>query len=430
VRASSESDGSSIFHRPLSRRGFLEGATTIAIAAPLLAHPIIPGVRNLDMDGDPRLRDEAKLPLEGFLERYSDVIRERRIRIGCSFSPESIGVDGRRASERGHARALRLLQGAVDELGMTDIRLGLRWSNLAPGGGEELTNFYAPYLDYCFRHPRVREVALDFGPLKTFRWPEIHVPQPVLDRIDSVPSYKAEIRPPMEVARLGIDHLGRAVERVGREYDGAKPVTLSLNEPFHGFGRFRWTMSEAYLLEVVDTVFVSGYFRDAGVLVNSAQGLDLHRIAEFFRMLGRERSELRGRLTSGFDIYPFLPPMSDFPVLRQLLGNIRARKRGWEHQVGPNLEWARDPRYGYRIEVTEAQAEPFGTHPTVGNSLPHFQHVLAECFDRVLDPEQDESLIRLFGIEYQIRLQQSGRAAPDNLAILELTRRINEMSAA
>ena len=66
----------------------------------------------------------------------------------------------------------------------------------------------------------------------------------------------------------------------------------------------------------------------------------------------------------------------------------------------------------------------------MGNSLPHFQHVLAECFDRVLDPEQDESLIRLFGIEYQIRLQQSGRAAPDNLAILELTRRINEMSAA
>ncbi|MEZ4554497.1 MAG: hypothetical protein R3B59_11450 [Dehalococcoidia bacterium] len=386
-------------------------------------------MRDLDMDGDPRLRPEAKLPLEGFLERYTDVIRGRRIRIGCSFSAESIGVDGRRASERRHARAMQLLTAAVDELGMTDIRLGLRWSNLAPDGGTDLTRFYAPYLDYCFSHPRVREVALDFGPLKTFRWPEIHVPQPVLDRLDAVPSYKAEIRPDMAVARLGIEHLGRAVESVGREYGGAKPVALSLNEPFHGFGRFRWTMSEAYLLQVVDTVVGSRHFADAGVLVNSAQGLDLRRIAEFFRMLNRERPALRGRLTSGFDIYPFLPPMTDFPVLRQLLGNIRARKRGWEHQVGPNLELARNPEYAYRIEVTEAQAEPFGTHPSVGNSLPHFQHVLAECFDRILDPEQDESVIRLFGIEYQLRLQQSGRAAPDNLAILELTKRINEIAS-
>ncbi|MBX7110260.1 MAG: hypothetical protein K1X87_00220 [Dehalococcoidia bacterium] len=428
MRPSGNLDGNGPLYRPVSRRGFLEAATTIAVAAPLLAHPIIPGVRNLDMDGDPRLRAEARLPLEGFLEHYAGLIRERRIRIGCSFSPESLGVDGPRVGERGKARALRVLQAAVEDLGMADIRLGLRWSNLAPNGAD-LTTFYAPYLDYCFRNASVRTVALDFGPLKTFRWPEIHVPQPVLDGLDSVPGDTAEIRPQMAVAQRGLEHLGRAVAFVGQEYDGAKPVTISLNEPFHGFGRFSWTMSEAYLLEVLDVVLGSGHFADAGVLVNSAQGLDLHRIAAFFQQLVRQRPELRGRLTSGFDIYPFLPPMSHFPVLKQLLGNIRAHKRDWSQQVGPNLEWAHDPEAGYRIEVTEAQAEPFGDHPLVGNSLPHFQHVLAECFDKILDPDQDESLIRLFGIEYQLRLQLSGRAAPDNLAILELTRRINELGA-
>lgn len=422
----SDSAGSPFLYRPISRRGFLQGAGTIALAAPLLVHPTIPGVRDIDMNGDPRLRREALLPMEEFLAHYEGAIRERRIRIGCSFSPESLGVEGRRANERGHSRALGILRAAVEDLGMADIRLGLRWSSIAPNG-TNLTDFYAPYLDYCFRNPAVRSVALDIGPLKTFRWPEIHVPRAVLDRLDSVPSSKAEIRPEMEVARLGIEHARRVVDSLGREYDGAKPVTISLNEPFHGFGQFRWTMGEAYLLEVLDVVFDSPYFGDAHVLVNSAQGLDLNRIARFFELLIRRRPELRGRLISGFDIYPFLPPASDFPVLRQILGSIRARHREWDRQVGPNLEWAHDPVSGYRIEVTEAQAEPFGSHPSVGNSLPHFQHVLAECFDRVLDPSQEESLIRLFGIEYQLRLQQSGRAGPENLAILDLTRRINRL---
>jgi len=36
------------------------------------------------------------------------------------------------------------------------------------------------------------------------------------------------------------------VDYLGREYDGAKPVQISFNEPFHRFGQFQWTMSNAY----------------------------------------------------------------------------------------------------------------------------------------------------------------------------------------
>jgi hypothetical protein len=201
-----------------------------------------------------------------------------------------------------------------------------------------------------------------------------------------------------------------------------------MNEVFHGAGRFRWTMSERYLTELIDIIYGSGYFQNASLLVNSAQGRNLERIADFFRFLIRTRPALKGRLTSGFDLYPFLPPVIKFPVLTQIHANVRRVLRNWDAEVATNLRRAHHPEHGFRIEVTEAQAEPFGRNQIVGNSLPHFQHVLAQCIDRILDPTQDQSVIRLFGIEYQLQTLISGSARPANHQILDLTRRVNSLS--
>jgi hypothetical protein len=414
--------------RRLSRRALIRGAGTIAVAAPLLLPwRIPPEAFEIDLDGEPDLRPEAKLPPEEFVAHYRDTVRTRHIRLGCSFSPEYFGaaaVDGRPGADK---TAMRALRAAVEDLGMADIRLGLRWDNLTPDG-VQLTSFYRPYLDYCFSHPAVRTVALDIGPIKTFRWPEIHVPDAVLGRLRHVPKSNAEIAPDMELAQLSYVHVERVMEYLGREYDGAKSVAFSINEPFHGYGRFRWTMSEAYLDPLVDLVLDSGYFRGADLIVNSAQGLDLDRIAGYFEALVRRRPELHGRLVSGFDIYPFLPPVVDFPVLRQVLANVRRTVRDWDRPVAASLRRAHDPEYGYRIEVTEAQAEPFGQNAIVGNSLPHYQHVLAQCFDRILDPSQDESVVRIFGIEYQLQTVFDGTARDANRQILDLTRQLNALA--
>jgi hypothetical protein len=380
------------------------------------------------MDGEPDLRREALLPRNEFLTRYEPALRTRRISIGTSFCPEYFGAaaeDGKPGSEE---LAMRVLRACVEDLGMTDIRLGLRWTNLAPDG-VTLSSFYKPYLDYLFGHPDVRNVVLDIGPLKTFRWPEIHVPKPVLEGLRRVPSKTATITPDMEIGRLSLAHAERTVEYLGSEYDGAKPVAISFNEPFHGFGKFEWIMGEAYLEQLLDIVFSAGYFEGAGLIINSAQGLDLDRIADFFEGLVRKRPEFKGRLTSGFDIYPFLPPVVNFPVLREVLANIRRTIRDWDDQVTMNLRRAHHPEYGYRIEITEAQAEPFGQHKVVGNSLPHYHHVLAQCIDRILDPDQDESVIRIFGAEYQLRSVFEGTATEANHEILALTREINALHA-
>jgi hypothetical protein len=416
--------------RRVARRDFITGAATVAIAAPLLVpFRIPPEAFEVDWDGEPNLRPEAVLPPDEFVAHYAEAVRSRHIRIGCSFSPEYFGakaVGGDPAADETAQRALRF---AIEDLGMADIRLGLRWDNLSPDG-ETLTSFYKPYLDYCFTHPAVRSVSLDIGPLKTFRWPEIHVPEAVLDRLSDTPSKHATITPDMEVARLGLAHAARAIVYLGREYEGAKPVSISFNEPFHGYGyRFRWTMSDAFLDALADVIFDSGYFRDAGLLINSAQGLDLDHIADYFAALVRRRPEFKGRLTSGFDIYPFLPRPRNIPVIRQVIANIRRAHRDWDRQVARSFRRSRDPEAGYRIEVTEAQAEPFGTNKVVGNSLPMYQHVLAQCVDRILDPQQDESVIRIFGVEYQFRTLIRGDAQAANHQIIDVTRRFNALTS-
>lgn len=416
--------------RRIARRDLLKGIGTIGIAAPLLIpFRIPPATFKFDIDGEPNLRSEARLPPAEFLAHYRDALRTRKIRIGCSFSPEYFGAAADGGQPGSHEIAMRVLRAAVEDVGMADIRLGLRWDNLAPDG-VTITSFYKPYLDYCFNHPAVRSVALDIGPMKTFRWPEIHVPDTVLDSLRKVPKKTATITPEMEIARLSLAHAQRTVDYLGREYDGEKPTFISVNEPFHGFGRFKWTMSEAYIEQLLDIVYDSGYFGDAGLLINSAQGIELNRIADFFETLVRKRPALKGRLTSGFDIYPFLPPVLDFPVVREVTANVRRIRRDWDDQAAMNLRRARDPAVGYRIEITEAQAEPFGRQQTVGNSLPHYQHVLAQCIDRILDPAQDESVIRLFGIEYQLQTVFSGAATAANLQILDVTRQINGLHSA
>jgi hypothetical protein len=418
-----------LLERQLGRRDVLRGAGSIAIAAPLLIpFRIPPEAFEIDMDGEPNLRSEALLPRDQFLAHYEPALRTRKIHIGTSFCPEYFGAAAEGSQPGREELAMRVLRACVEDLGMTDIRLGLRWTNLAPDG-VTLTSFYKPYLDYLFRHPSVRQVVLDIGPLKTFRWPEIHVPKPVIEGLRRVPSKTATITPDMEIARHSLAHAQRTIEYLGSEYDGAKPVAISLNEPFHGFGKYEWVMGEAYLEQLLDVIFSSGYFEGAGLIINSAQGLDLDRIADFFADLVRKRPEFKGRLTSGFDIYPFLPPVVNFPVLREILANIRRTIRDWDDQVTMNLRRARHPEYGYRIEITEAQAEPFGQHKVVGNSLPHYQHVLAQCIDRILDPQQDESVIRIFGAEYQLRSVFEGTATDANREILALTRAINALHA-
>lgn len=361
------------------------------------------------------MRAVARLPRAAFLDAYRERIVRRRIEVGCSFAPEVF-------SERGnHDRDFPLLalRYAVEECGIADIRLGLRWNTLVPEPGV-FSEYYAPYLDYCFASEAVQHLVLDIGPIKTFRWPEVHVPEHVLARVADVPAVGAEIEPTSALAEESYAHAERTLAYLAGWDRGSTRVSFACNEPFNPFGPQRWTLSEAYLVRLVEMILAREEFADAGFVVNSSEGRDLERIARWFGALVAARPELRGRLTSGYDLYPFVPGRSRASAWLMGLGAV-----GWRG-ARRNVERARAA--GYRIEVTEAQAEPWGAERAVGNSLAHYQHVIAESVDRILDPAQDTSIVRMWGIEHQVeRVLRGGDGAAENREILRLTAEINSL---
>lgn len=358
-----------------------------------------------------------------FLDRYLPVVRERQIGIGCSFAPEEFTS----TPGDGGAFALRALRAAVEEYRVTDIRLGLRWNRLAPDG-EAFDAYYEPFLEYCLRSPDVAHLCIDLGPIKTFRWPEVHVPQSVLEELRVLPPRGAVISAQSELAQRSFEHFERGLRYLGERYDGRTRISFCFNEAFHAFGPFGWTMSDEYVAELVSLVRESGHFPNAGFVINSSEDRQLDRIAAFFEALVRADASLAEHLTSGFDLYPFLPSVLGISALGRAFERTRARWRRARAATARNIERANAPRFGYRIEVTEAQTEPWGREQTVGNSLPYFEHVLADSIDRVLNPAQDSSVIRMWGIEYQLEKVLSGTGTQANEAILNLARTLNEAS--
>jgi hypothetical protein len=369
-----------------------------------------------------RLRPEAALSPVDFLAKYEAVLRSRRIRVGASFAPEQFGAT---SGADAAAVALRALQTAVEDVGITDLRLGLRWDHLCPDG-ETFSDFYAPFIEYCCTSPLVQRLYFDIGPIKTFRWPEVHVPQPVIDRLERVPPRGAAIDAGTELAERSLAHVERTLQYLGAEFGVTKPVTFSVNEPFNAFGPRRWTMSERYLHQFVTTVIESHGFADVSFIVSSAEAFHLDRVAAFIRAAIAEDPRLQGRFTSGFNHYPFLPPVVAMPIAREVLDIARDWHRRWRGAARRNWARARDPFYGYRIEVSEAQCEPWGPEQRAGNSVALYQHVLADCIDGILDPQQDESVIRMWGIEHQLQRAATADGA-ENRAILDLTRAINAL---
>jgi hypothetical protein len=368
------------------------------------------------------LRHEARLSAEAFLATYAERFTARRIRIGCSFAPEQFGATPDDPARR--YSALAALRAAVEDVGMANVRLGLRWSHLCPVG-EVFSGFYAPYLEYCFASSGVREVCLDIGPIKTFRWPEVHVPQAVLAGLAHVPARGAVIDPGTALGDRALAHAQRTLDYLGTEFGNSKPVTFCFNEPLHPFGPRGWTMSERYLEQLIVLIRASA-FSNARFLVSSSEGADLARIAQFFASQTARDPGLRAKLISGYNYYPFTPPPLTVPVLGECVSALRRWKHSPRHSAGANRSRANDPHTGYSVEVSEAQCEPWGREQRAGNSLALWQHVLAECIEQILVPEQPESVIRMWGIEHQLQMAMTV-SGEQNRAILRLTGAINAL---
>jgi hypothetical protein len=349
---------------------------------------------------------EASRPNSEFFARHAAELA--RLRLGGSFAPEQWPADA-----AGQRRALDGLDLAVGELGMRHLRLGLRWSRLATGSDVDLSP-YRPLIDASFE--KGADLCLNIGPVRVFRWPEEHVPPGV-----ELPAHGTTVGLGSPLADAALAYTERLLAALHREY-GAAPENLGFvqieNEPYFALGPHRWRMSEDYLVKVAK--LVDDAMPRAGLMVTSAGRLNLDEVRRLFARLVRERPALAGRLVSGFDFHYKTPLRDSFPVIRHF--DQVAYATPFAETLARNVWDARD--LGFGIEVSEAQAEPYGQFQSPGNSARDFRFLILRCLREVLDP-QAPGLVRLWGLERLVQRMRSGELTEEHRGIIEIIQSVN-----
>jgi hypothetical protein len=349
---------------------------------------------------------EASRPNREFFERHA--VELARLMLGGSFAPEQWPPDG-----PGQRRALDGLDLAVRELGMKQLRLGLRWSRVAAGREVDLAP-YRPLLNACFE--RGVDVCLNVGPVRVFRWPEEHVPPSI-----ELPAHGATVYLGSPLADAGLAYTERLLAALRRDYgvtlDSVRSVQIE-NEPYFALGPHRWRMSKDYLVALAK--LVADAMPRVELMVTSAGRLNLEEVRRLFERLTNEAPGMAGRLVSGFDFHYKTPLRDSFPVVRYF--DQVAYATPFAETLARNVWDARD--FGFGIEVSEAQAEPYGQFQSPGNSARDFRFLLLRCMRDVLDPDAP-GLVRVWGVERLVQRIQAGELTDDHRKIIEIIQAVN-----
>jgi hypothetical protein len=273
-------------------------------------------------------------------------------------------------------------------------------------------------LDACFEHGV--EVCLNVGPVRVFRWPEEHVPPDI-----ALPADGAMVSLGSPLADAALAYTERLLAVLRREYgatlDRVSSVQLE-NEPYFALGPHRWRMSEDYLAALAKLVDEAMPW--AELMVTSAGRLNLDEVRRLFQRLQAELPGVGGRLVSGFDFHYKTPLRDSFPVIRHF--DQVAYATPFAETLGRNVWDARD--LGYEVEVSEAQAEPYGQFQSPGNSVRDFRFLLLRCLREVLDPKKP-GLFRVWGVERLVQRMQAGDLTDEHRRIIEVIQNVNGSAA-
>jgi hypothetical protein len=354
---------------------------------------------------------------EAFFEHNAQ--RLDAFEIGGSFAPEQWDLDA-----SGRAQAIAGLATAVRDLKLKKLRLGLRWSRVHTADGPDLAH-YRDVLDYCIANGV--SICLNPGPIRTFRWPEEHVPDAVAAALGELPEHGATITPDMPLAQASLDYVDKLTSVLRREYSARDLSAVRMlqveNEPFYPLGDHAWILGPEYLHEVAHRLH--GAFPEVDIMITTAGRLNMKQIRDVLFGLKQADASYEGKLVSGFDFHYRTPNRDSYPVIRYF-DQITYARPG----VGGTNDNVVDSRQvGYRIEVTEGQMEPYGHFQQPGNSSTDLRYMLQRCIDHVLDPEQP-ALVRLWGVEELTKKMMAGELTDEHRRIIELIQTVNDRGPA
>ncbi|MBD3280172.1 hypothetical protein GF389_01445 [Candidatus Dojkabacteria bacterium] len=334
------------------------------------------------------------------------------ITIGTSFSPEELEHKG-----LSYFQAVEALEIVHKEFGIKDIRLGIRWNKAVEEDGDVDLEYYKPFLDYCLTHD-VR-LTLNVGPIKTFRWPEDHVPKFILNKLKQVPRKGSSVDLNDELAEPALHYLEELLNELKATYSEKELENIVMiqpeNEAFNSFGVHKWTMSNEYMKQLVHVIWE--FFLGIRILLSSSGCLD---IPQCLSVASGKYEEHFGLFAFGVNYYYKTPFNQSLPFLNWYDDIWRSRLNGFSCKKNKQLAEA----YGYKIEVTEAQLEGWG--PKIkgpGRSVKEFKKMMRRIEKHILPKEG--GLVRVWGIENFARDLINKNITPEQISLIKEMRDCN-----
>ncbi|KKP69531.1 hypothetical protein A2X44_03245 [candidate division CPR3 bacterium GWF2_35_18] len=326
-----------------------------------------------------------------------------RIFLGTSFSPEQ-------AESIGCNKPIQLLKIILKDLGIKEIRLGLRWNQIDHGDKKISIVYYKPYLNYLIQNDC--PICLNIGPIKTFRWPEEHLPE----YLQKYASKKIDVK--SELSQRAYDYLHQLLDQLSKEYPyKLQNITFQLdNEAFNKFGQFKMEISENHVLKTIE--ILHNHFPQAKLMLNSAGRMDLNQIVKIFQQLIKIQLYKPQYLTAGFNYYFKIPQtLPFFKILNPL-------KISYPFNMTISSFQKNQQKIGFELEVSEGQFEPWGIQTSPGNSFPDFEYMIQKSTE-IFPINYPHKLIRLWGTELFAWKFLNKTDTEEHQKILEEIRKIN-----
>lgn len=353
-------------------------------------------------------------------------LNERRLsnlRIGTSFSPENFKISlwDFRNKPTNYRIAGQALDFATQNLGMNNVRLGLRWNSVELRDGEIDLSFYDPFIRSLLKKD-VR-VCLTYG-VKTPGDPEQHYPSFIRNGQLMEPK-GTTITPEIPLGEKSLDYIDRLSERLLQEYGPEAFHAIQIeNEPFGRYGVDRHTFSSDYLNQGIS--LARDRFPRAKVLINGSEPEELKRAQAFFAYTARATPSLYGDQVLGIDYYYKKPGrlLSGIPVLKHLDPIVTGSVKDFFNPFELLREEAN--RHNTGIEITEGQADVWGPFKSPGKDPRSFRFMIKRGIDEMLDTSAP-ALLRTWGYEDEFRSLTTGDFTPGNRERFQLIQLINHV---
>ncbi|HRN96143.1 MAG TPA: hypothetical protein PLD54_01715 [Candidatus Levybacteria bacterium] len=365
-----------------------------------------------------RTHQNADLSLEEYLNIYKEEFK--KVRIGCSFAPDL--VEQMYRLENGKQtitveQKVKLLKVLIHDLGMRDIRLGVKWNKVINSKGKFDFSYYHPYLDYCLSHNVA--VCLNVGPIKTFGWPEEYIPDSILEKVKHS---GIVVDTTTKLAKHAFEYLEMLLKHIKTTYTKEQLQYVKIiqpeNEAFNVFGKHRVVLQNDYLYEIIKKIVA--VFPNKKILLTSAETRDTRKIHHLIERCVTDGIKGKNFIV-GINYYnlpsflkvPKLGPVDDITVSNFLQSRTHTM----------NIHTSR--RMGFKIEVTEAQFEQWGrAYLSPGNSHHEAKYLFDRIVENTLDPQTD-GLIRLWGFERYAKKKLEQTLTQDHQMNLKLIHAIN-----